>query len=160
MTWHTYTHTQPSTVKDLDQSLFRRELSLLRYANIAKRMNCVILRHGSEIFFLVENVRNDWLAFHLLFIQLLHLLLDLDGGPVDGLPRPVHPHDPGRPLEEDHLDPVWHVVCLHHPVVIVEDHYGGHHGARHHEHNGIEVCSWEMDNLLIKLLCKSGILSK
>ena len=27
-------------------------------------------------------------------------------------------------------------------VVVVEDHDGGHHGARHHEHDDIEICSY------------------
>ena len=137
------------------------KVTLLCNANIAQRMNCVSLRHGPEVIFLVKNVGDDWLALHLLFIQLLHLLLDLDSGPVDGLPRPVHPQDPGPPLEEDHLDPVGHVVSLHHPVVVVEDHDGGHHGARHHEHDGVEVGSWQ--NVLCQVkhsVCKSWNLSQ
>ena len=35
--------------------------------------------------------------------------------------------------------PVGHVVCVGPPVVVVEDHDGGHHGARHHEHDAVEV---------------------
>ena len=35
--------------------------------------------------------------------------------------------------------PVWHLVSVWPPVVIVEDHDGGHHGARHHEHDAVEV---------------------
>ena len=30
-------------------------------------------------------------------------------------------------------------MCVGPPVVVVEDHDGGHHGARHHEHDAVEV---------------------
>ena len=112
-------------------------------ANVAKRMtwmNSVCLRR-SVVIITVQDVGDQGLGLDLLLVQLLHLLLHLDGLPGDGLPRAGHAHDPGRPLEEDHLDPVWHVVCLHHPVVVVQDHDGRHHAARHHEHDGIEVGS-------------------
>ena len=42
-------------------------------------------------------------------------------------------------LQEDHGDPVWHLVCVCHAVVVVEDHDGGHTAARHHEHDRGEV---------------------
>ena len=35
--------------------------------------------------------------------------------------------------------PVRHLVRVRLPVVIVEDHDGGHHAARHHEHDAVEV---------------------
>ena len=37
--------------------------------------------------------------------------------------------------------PVRHVVGVSLPVVVVEDHDGGHHRARYHEHNAVEVGS-------------------
>ena len=42
-------------------------------------------------------------------------------------------------IYEDFPHPVRHVVCVGPPVVVVEDHDGGHHGARHHEHDAVEV---------------------
>ena len=52
---------------------------------------------------------------------------------------PGHAKYPRQPLKEESLDPVWHLVGVDHPVVIVEDHDGGHNGARHHEHDAVEV---------------------
>ena len=49
--------------------------------------------------------------------------------------------DQNEILQERHGPyPVWHVlvsVCF--PVVVVEDHDGGHHTAGHHEHDAVEV---------------------
>ena len=38
------------------------------------------------------------------------------------------------------------------PVVVVEDHDGGHHGARHHEHDAVEVgpCQQELSYETLK----------
>ena len=35
--------------------------------------------------------------------------------------------------------PVWHAVSLRLPMMEVEDHDGGDHAARHHEHDAVEV---------------------
>ena len=34
---------------------------------------------------------------------------------------------------------MWHLVGVDQPVVVVEDHDGGHHAGRHHEHDAVEV---------------------
>ena len=67
--------------------------------------------------------------------------------PGDFLPRPVHAEKPGCPLQEDQLHPLRHLVSLHQPVVVVEDHDGGHHRARHHEHDCVEVSPFQVSVL-------------
>ena len=55
---------------------------------------------------------------------------------------PGHAKYPRQPLKEESLDPVWHLVGVDHPVVIVEDHDGGHHAAGDHEHYAVEIRPW------------------
>ena len=56
-------------------------------------------------------------------------------------------HDGSDPFEKDvrpeylSTHPAGHLVCVGLAVVVVEDHDGGHHGARHHEHDAVEVGS-------------------
>ena len=38
--------------------------------------------------------------------------------------------------------PVWHFMSVCQPVVVVEDHDGGDHGGGHHEHDAVEISSW------------------
>jgi len=117
------------------------KLLLPCHANIAERMNCVVLGYWAEVIIIVKNVGYQSLALHLLLVQFLHLLLHLYRLPGDGLPRPRHPQEPGGPLEEDDLDPVGHLVRVHHPVVVVQHHDGRHHAARNHEHDRVEIRS-------------------
>ena len=75
-------------------------------------------------------------------VQLLHLALDCQGFQGDLLSRPGHPEEPGDPLKKDDPHPGGHVVGVRLAVVVVEDHDGGHHARRHHEHYAVEVSSW------------------
>ena len=45
-------------------------------------------------------------------------------------------------------------MSVRHPVVIVEDHDGGHAARGHHEHYGGEVCPWD-ENIVEKNLSNS-----
>ena len=42
-------------------------------------------------------------------------------------------------MQEQSSHPVWHLVSVDQPVVVVEDHDGGDHAGRHHEHDAVEV---------------------
>ena len=105
----------------------------------------------------VKDIGQEGLGGGLLHVQLLHLALHHDCLPGQLLPGPGHPQQPGNPLEEQHPHPVRHLVSVSLPVIgqllvklcsdwlipvmIVEDHDGGHHAARHHEHDAVEICS-------------------
>ena len=96
-------------------------------------------RGGLEVIVHVENVGEKRFGGR---VDLLHLVLHLNGLEGEVLPGAGHPEDPGDPLQEDHSDPVWHVlVSVSLPVVVVEDHDGGDHAAGHHEHDAVEVGS-------------------
>ncbi len=38
--------------------------------------------------------------------------------------------------------PVWHFMGVGQPVMVIENHDGGHYTARHHEHDAVEVGAW------------------
>ena len=42
--------------------------------------------------------------------------------------------------------PIGHLMGVCQPVVVVEDHDGGHHAGGHHEHDAVEVCTWSEQN--------------
>ena len=97
------------------------------------------VERGLVIVLHVQDIDQQRLGDVLRLVQLLELLLHHDGLPGDFLARPVHHEEPGQVLEEQCVHPAGHVVRLLVPVVIVEDHDGGHHGAGHHEHDAVEV---------------------
>ena len=70
---------------------------------------------------------------------MLNLVLHHDALPRYLLSWAAHPQRPRDPLQKDRPHPRGHVVGVGEPVVVVEDHDGGHHGGGHHEVHGVEV---------------------
>ena len=99
------------------------------------RVMWVIVRLRPEVVLHVEHVGEERLGG----LDLLHLVLHHDGLPRYPLSRAAHPQRPRDPLQEDCPHPRGHVVGVGEPVVVVEDHDGGHHGGGHHEVHGVEV---------------------
>ena len=97
------------------------------------------VKRGLIVVLHVQDVNQQGLGDVLRLVQLLELLLHHNGLPGDLLARPLHHENPGEILEEQRVHPSRHAVRLLVPVVIVEDHDGGHHRARHHEHDAVKV---------------------
>ena len=91
--------------------------------------------------FHVKHIDKQRFGEGLCLVQLLHLLLNHYCLLRYLLSASMHHQQPWKILKEQRLDPGGHGVGLLVPVVVVQDHDGGDHTARHHEHDAVEVCS-------------------
>ena len=91
--------------------------------------------------FHVKHIDKQRFGEGLCLVQLLHLLLNHYCLLRYLLARSMHHQQPRKILKEQCLHPRRHGVGLLVPVVVVQDHDGGDHTARHHEHDAVEVCS-------------------
>jgi len=94
---------------------------------------------GDKVIVHVKDIGQQGLGGLLFKVKLLHLVLHHDGLSGDLLPWSGHSKDPRNPLKKQCSHPAWHLVGVRLSVVVVEDHDGGHHRARHHEHDAVKI---------------------